>query len=361
MKSPRMFALLTILLAATIAFAQNQVPQLPPAPANAAPPSLQNNADPGYNAAIAACKNPPAKVPPIRWPATGPGPRDYQVTEISGVIAAGQQWKFLWQAAGNNGDGIVGTRDGGLLIAQNDNSDVVKLDKDGNASIAYTDTHTGGAVSINSKGAIFIVERGLHPAIWELSPHRRVLADHYNGDTMDCIPGGVLNDLTADSKGGAYFSMGGLYYASPKGVITEYGENLHTNGIILSADEKHLFVTNGGTVVEFDVQPDGSLTNQRDFAKLQEKTFGDGSTIDADGRMYVSTGPGVQVIGSDGTWLGLIPTPRPIISVSFGGPGRQTLFILARGAQDSTGQQIANAAQVYSIQMVAHGFAGRPK
>ncbi|HTW23849.1 MAG TPA: SMP-30/gluconolactonase/LRE family protein [Candidatus Baltobacteraceae bacterium] len=366
MKSLRMLALSTglvaaaTLLVAAIAFAQTQAPQLPPAPANAPPPSLQNNADPGYEAALAACKNPPAKVPPIKWPATGPGPRDYQVTEIPGVIAAGQQWKFLWQAAGNNGDGIVGTRDGGLLIAQNDNSKVVKLDKDGNASVEYTDTHTGGALSINSKGHLFIVERGLHPAIWELAPHHRLLADHYNGDTMDCIPS-VLNDLTADSKGGAYFSMGGLFYASPKGVITQYGENLHTNGIILSADEKHLFVTNGASVVEFDVQPDGSLTNQRDFASLPKGSYGDGSTIDADGRLYVSTGAGVQVIGADGMYLGVIPTPRSIISVSFGGPNRQTLFILARGAQDSTGQQIANAAQVYSIQMVAHGYAGRPK
>ena len=47
------------------------------------------------------------------------------VTAISGVIDAGQQWSFLWQEAGNNGDGIVGTDDGGLLIAQNDKSRVV--------------------------------------------------------------------------------------------------------------------------------------------------------------------------------------------------------------------------------------------
>jgi len=155
--------------------------------------------------------------------------------------------------------------------------------------------------------------------------------------------------------------MGGLFYANPKGVVTKYGDNLRTNGIILSPDEKHLYVTNVGTVVEFDVQPDGSLTNQRDFAKLQDKTAGDGSAVDAEGRVYVSTNPGVQVIGADGTWLGLIPTPRDIISMSFGGPGRHTLFILARGAEDSTGQQIANAAQVYSIQMIARGPSSRPK
>jgi hypothetical protein len=53
------------------------------------------------------------------------------------VIAAGQRWTFLWQEAGNNGDGIVGTDDGGLLIAQNDNSKVVKLDRNGKPSIVY--------------------------------------------------------------------------------------------------------------------------------------------------------------------------------------------------------------------------------
>ena len=48
------------------------------------------------------------------------------MTEIPGVIAAGQQWKFVWQEAGNNGDGIVGTDDGDLLLAQNDNSKVAE-------------------------------------------------------------------------------------------------------------------------------------------------------------------------------------------------------------------------------------------
>ena len=41
------------------------------------------------------------------------------------------------------------------------------------------------------------------------------------------------------------------------------------NGIILSPDEKTLYVTNGGVVLAFDVQADGSLTNQREFGMLR--------------------------------------------------------------------------------------------
>jgi gluconolactonase len=282
------------------------------------------------------------------------------VQEIPGVIAAGQQWKFLWQEAGNNGDGIVGTNDGGLLIAQNDNSRVVKLDKDGKASVAYADTHTGGSVSLNSKGALFIVQRGLRATVTQLEPQRKVLANSYQGDPLDCV-GGVINDLTADSNGGVYFTMGGVYYASPQGMVTKYGENITPNGIILSADEKTLYVTNGPTLAAFDVRPDGSLTNQREFAKLEGGGGGDGSTIDSTGRIYVTTNPGVQVISPEGKYLGIIPTPRGVISTAFGGQDKKTLFVLARGATDATGNEVANAAQVYAIQMLAQGYKGRAK
>ncbi|HTR47428.1 MAG TPA: hypothetical protein VMM16_08600, partial [Verrucomicrobiae bacterium] len=73
-------AILTIaagLLAAASAMGQSDAPPLPPPAANPAAPSLQANADPGYDAVLAACKNPPAKMPPIKWPATGPAASPY--------------------------------------------------------------------------------------------------------------------------------------------------------------------------------------------------------------------------------------------------------------------------------------------
>jgi gluconolactonase len=363
-----------VCLAAWVLLAAQAAPPLPPAAANAPAPSLQAPNDPGYAALIATCKTPP----PARGGRPGgagaagrgaagggrgaqaQGPRDYMVTEIPGVIAAGQQWKFIWQEAGNNGDGIVGTDDGGLLVAQNDNSRVIKLDAGGKASVVYSDTHTGGSLSMSTKGAVFVTSRGLRTAITQLAPRRQVVADRYQGEPLDCA-GGTPNDLTADSKGGVYFTMGGVYYVNPQGVVAKYGENVNPNGIILSADEKTLYVTNGPALAAFDVQPDGTLTNQREFARLEGGGNGDGSTIDAAGRIYVTTNPGVQVISPDGKYLGLIPTPRGVISLAFGGKDKRTLFILARGARDAKGEEVANAAQVYGIQMIAQGYRGRAK
>jgi gluconolactonase len=321
-------------------------------------PGVQAARDSKEPEVLKTCKVPPPAAgarPPGPRPAPAavePGPKT--VTEIPGVVAAGQQWKEIWEVDGNNADGIVATKDGGILIAQNDNSDVVKLDKDGKTSIAYVGTNTGGALAMNSKGALFIDNRGLSASIEELAPHRKTLANHYNGDSLDCI-GGVLNDLTADSKGGAYFTMGGLFYSDPQGKVTKYGENLFTNGIVLSEDEKHLYVTNGMAVAAFDVQKDASLTNQREFAKLQGGGFGgDGSAFDAAGRLYVTSNAGVQVIGADGKNLGVIPTPRDVISVVFSGPDRKTLYAVSR-------DNARNKDWIIAIEMIAQGPKGRGK
>jgi gluconolactonase len=369
MRPHRLLAIWLCALGPALLFGQSAgelAPLLPPPAPNAPPPSLQAVADPGYAALIATCKTPPPGRgggpgrAGGRGPAPVPGPRDYTITEIPGVIDGGQRWKFVWQEAGNNGDGIVGTNDGGLLIAQNDNSKVVKLDKNGKPSVVYADTHTGGSLSINKKGDVFIVQRGLKSGILQLAPRRRQLANAYQGDPLDCV-GGNPNDLSADSKGGVYFTQGGVYYADPKGTITKYGENITSNGIVLSADEKTLYVTNGPTLAAFDVRSDGSLANQREFAKLESGGNGDGSTIDAAGRIYVTSNPGVQVISPDGKYLGLIPSPRAVISAAFGGGDKKTLYVLARGATSVNGEEVANAAQVYAIQMVAQGFKGRAK
>ena len=367
MTSKAVLTIAACAIGSTVAFAQSLPPRVPAVPYT--PKSVQAPADPGYAELIKTCKTPPAgrggagrggPGGPGRAggpPAPAAGVREYKVAEIPGVIASGQQWKFLWQEVGNNGDGIL-FDDGGLLLAQNDNSQVLKLDDKGNTKVAYSDTHTGGALSMSPKGALFMVQRGLRANVTQLKPQRKLLASTYNGEPLDCI-GGVINDLTADSKGGVYFTMGGVFYASPSGVITKYGDT-QPNGIILSADGKTLYATNGPTLAAFDVQPDGSLTNQREFAKW-EGGGGDGSTIDSQGRLYVTTNAGVQVIGADGKVLGLIPTPRGVITCAFGGKDKKTLYILARGAKDANGEEVANAAQVWTIPMIAQGYKGRPK
>ena len=261
-------------------------------------------------------------------------PKDYVVTGIAGVIAAGAKWTEVWHDDGNNADGIIATKDGGVMFSQNDESRIVKIDKNGKVTYPYTGLETSGSLLVNSKGELFVLNRVFHPYIEELSPQKKVVANKDpNGDYMDCI-GGVLNDAVADSKGGIYFSMNGLYYAAPDGSVTKQdakGGNppLATNGIILTPDEKHVVVTNAGTLVSLDVGPDGQLNNQRKFANLDTSGLAEGQGaggFDADGRLYVSAANGIQVFDKDGKHLGNIPAQRGMVSVAISGPQRKTMY-----------------------------------
>src|SRR5262249_33746177 len=143
-------------------------------------------------------------------------------------------------------------------------------------------------------------------------------------------------------------------------------DNLRTNGITLSPDEKTLYVTNGSTIAAFDVQANGTLTNRREFAKLEAGGNGDGSAVDAEGRLYVTSAPGVQVFDKTGKYLGVIPTPRNVISVAFAGTDKKMLYIVGAGAEDAKGQPIREGVQqtgrtIYKLPTTAQGFKGRAK
>ena len=303
-----------------------------------------------------------------------PGLRDVRVTAIAGVVAAGSTWTVAWQGA-DNADGIVGTPDGGLLFAQEQPRRISRLDVMDRVSVVLEGTRGVGSISVDSKGRIVGVERtctdpGGRPeqcseptAVSVISPARVVLADRFEGKPL-----GRLNDLIVDAKGGVYFTVGGAYYAAADGAVSSLGDDIRANGIMLSRDEKIVYVTNGNAILAFDILPEGRVTNRREFATLAAGGNGDGMAIDKEGRLYVTSAPGVQVFATDGRYLGLIPTPRNAISVAFAGPGKRTLYVVGSGALGPDGQELKtpdgvrnNAKTIYRIPMETSGFAGRPK
>jgi gluconolactonase len=302
------------------------------------------------------------------------GAREVTISAIPGLVSAGSRWMLAWQGT-DNADGIVGTDDGGLLFAQEQPNRISKLDANDKVSVALEDTHGTGAIAIDARGRVLAVQRtctdpGRQPAqcaeptrIGVLSPERRILADSFESKPL-----GRLNDLVADKKGGVYFTVGGAYYVNAAGRVTSLGENIRANGIMLSPDERVLYVTNGGSILAFDVQTNGGVTNRRDFATLEAGGNGDGMAIDAAGHLYVTSQPGVQVFDRDGKYLGLIPTPRNAISVAFAGRDKKTLYIVGSGALGADGKEFItpdgvrnNAKTIYKLSMLTEGFKGRAK
>jgi gluconolactonase len=318
---------------------------------------------------LAKCKNPPKPFGiPISQSASAnaapPAPALPSPAAIPGVLAAGQSWKVVWSWEGNNVDGPIAGDNGTVLFANNDASNVMQLDPStGLAKIVYSNTNTGGAVSRGKNGELFVAERGLGSAIEELAPQRKVLANSFHGEPLECV-GGVVNDLSADSRGGVYVSVtgaagSGVFYVDPKGVVSQYGKDVPlANGIILSPDERTLYVTNGAIVYAFDVKPDGSLANQREFGKLQGGEGGDGSAVDQQGRVYIATGKSVDVFSAEGKFVGSIPGPGGLHGTFFGGRDKKTLFgIVFYGGWGTPSAR----NEIIAIPTLAQGYTGRAK
>lgn len=323
-----------------------------------------------YKATLSQCKTPPqpfaipsagnaaaatAAPPALVLPPTSP---------IPDVLQALESWTVVWSWEGNNVDGPIAGDNGALVFANNDAGNVIQFDPaTGLAKVVHANVNTAGAVSRSKNGALFVAERGFGGGITQLEPQRRVLADKFNGEPLECI-GGVINDLTADANGGVYFSVtgargSGVFYANAKGVVTQYGQNVPTaNGIILSPDEKKLYATNGATLFAFDVNADGSLTNQREFGKLQGGEGGDGSAVDQQGRLYVATGKSVDVFAADGKFVGTIPGPQGLHGTFFGGKDRKTLYgIVFYGTWGTPSARNA----IIAIPTISQGYTGRAK
>jgi gluconolactonase len=305
------------------------------------------------------------------------GEREAVVSPIPGVVGEQAKWNLVW-ADFVTADGITGTADGGILFAQEQTDKIIKITPDGQQYTFLENMNGPGSVSIDTSGRIFAVQRtcteplndelaGCNELtrVVQVAPESRLLATGFpDGRSL-----GRLNDLIADGNGGAYFTSRGAYHVDAGGKVSVVEEeNLLSNGIMLSRDGRTLYVTNNTVVIAFDVARDGSTSNRRDFASLNGDRGGDGMAIDNLGRLYVTASQGVHVIAENGTYIGLIPTPRSPITLAFSGPGKQTLYVPMMGAVGPDGKAWATpegirntAMTIYTLQMLTPGFAGRPK
>ena len=158
---------------------------------------LQAWQNPGLPAVLAKCKTPPPlnseRLKQVAAanadPANAGAPPEWAPVPASpaipGVIAAGQNWKVVWSWEGNNTDGPIAGDNGTLLFANNDASNVMKMDPaTGLATVLYGNANTAGAVSRSKNGALFVAQRGLGMGIEQLEPQRKMLANSYNGEPL---------------------------------------------------------------------------------------------------------------------------------------------------------------------------------
>ena len=266
---------------------------------------------------------------------------------IPGVVAPGVQPELVQEGFVFT-EGPVGTFDGGLYFSDIRANKIYHLDPAGKITVARENTGGSNGLALNSselyaaEGVAKLVSRG------NQNGRNVPVLEKVNGEAL-----GSPNDLIFDLRGGFYLTdpgaaplfpkiagrTGKVYYVStsnnaPVDLIDD--KITRPNGITLSADGRILFVddTLGDTIWAYDVQPNASVKNKRAFAKIPQLTDGeslaDGMAIDREGRIYVTTGAGIQVFDKKGKFLGVIKVPRQPANIAFSGKDKKTLYITAR-------------------------------
>jgi gluconolactonase len=309
-------------------------------------------------------------------------------TEIPGVIAAGTRIEVI-KSGFTGTEGPIGLPDGSLIFTETQANRITRIDANNQTSTFLENTNGANGLGFDAKGRLIAVQTTPgKTSIGAIYPkgQEATLSDSYDGK-----PYGRPNDLVVSRNGGVYFTEPGpnatpgqpgapaartlrggveppaapplapaVYYIPAGGKAMRIAEGIaRPNGIMLSADEKTLYVndTNGEHILAFDVKADGSVGNRRNFAKYPTvnktpagifNSGADGFAIDNAGRLYVVSIGGVHVFSPKGDLLGTIPLSLQGQNIAFAGPDKKTLYIVGRGS-------------AFKVRLMAEGFKGRAK
>ncbi|MGZ5010646.1 MAG: SMP-30/gluconolactonase/LRE family protein [Methylobacter sp.] len=268
-------------------------------------------------------------------------------------------------------EGPIGYSDGSLLFTETNDNRIVRIAPDNTVSTFLENSNGANGLALNASGELIAVQT-LKPQVGVIYPtdKQKTFTENFEGVAFQ-----RPNDVVLHKSGGIYFtdsgtrptkdnpnpppSHPGVFYISPAGELKRLANDIERpNGIQLNKDENVLYVANtlGEHVLAYDIATDGSISNRRDFAKLEGwkneenawSSGADGLAIDDNDRLYVASNAGIEVFSDKGEALGVIALPKKPQNIAFAGTDKKTLYAVGRGA-------------AYRIPLLAQGFKGRAK
>ncbi len=230
-----------------------------------------------------------------------PGDKLYRWTEKDGLETFRKPSR---QANGNTLDPR-----GRLVTCRHDARDVIRTESDGSITV-IVDSHAGG--KLNSPNDVVVQADG---TLWFTDPpyglKKRPKEQSFN----------AVYRLDPDTS-------------EPVAAVTNLS---YPNGLAFSPDGKFLYVAESdwkikpNFVMRYAVNADKTLSVGERFAEV-ETGAADGLRVDEQGRIFCTSGLGIEVFDPSGTRLDVIRTPKPASNCCFGGADGKTLFITARDA-----------------------------
>lgn len=267
---------------------------------------------------------------------------------LGDILIPGNDWELVGDGYKFT-EGTAANASGDVIFQDIPNSKTYAV-KAGKPVLIVADSKRGSGTIYGSFGEHYVVCADKKIMRYDANGKESVVADDIAG-----------NDLVAASNNNLYITSpdgrenpGKLYLVRPNGEKLVVDEGIkYPNGIALTPDQTQLYVTESTShwVWIFSIQPDGTLANKQRYGWLHvrdndENAWPDGMKCDTDGRVYVATNSGIQVLDQTGRVNVILPVPSGAPSnLCFGGKDFDELYISCRD-------------KVYRRKLKVHGANG---
>ncbi|MHA4811697.1 SMP-30/gluconolactonase/LRE family protein [Flavitalea flava] len=252
---------------------------------------------------------------------------------INDILIPGEDWELVGQGYQFT-EGTAVNAAGEVFYVDIPPSKIYKAGMDGKLTVLSTDIKKASGTAFGPDGNRYMAGASKQIIRYAINEKETVIADGISG-----------NDLVVAGNGNIYVtSPDGIDKASKIYLIRPDGEKKvvddglkFANGVTLSPDQTQLYIAESAShwVWIYTIQADGTLANKQRYGWLhapdtQEFAWPDGLRCDREGRIYVTTSLGIQVLDQTGRVNAIIPLPAGTRSPSnccFGGPDFNTLYV----------------------------------
>lgn len=237
-----------------------------------------------------------------------PNRRMLRYDEESGAVS-------VLRSDSGNANGNTRDRQGRLVTCEQGARRVTRTEPDGSITV-LADSFEGRR--LNSPNDVVVRSDG---SIWFTDPNYGIATDFVGRRAEQEQPANNVFRLNPDTR-------------ELRVVASDFWK---PNGLAFSPDESLLYVVDSGFLPDpegprhlrvFAVDAEGGLSGGEVLTEVSPG-IPDGLRVDTEGRLWVGAGDGVHCYAPDGALLGKIRVGEAVANLTFGGPGRNRLYLAA--------------------------------
>jgi len=244
------------------------------------------------------------------------------------VLLEGEDWQLVSEGHQFT-EGPAVNAQGEVFFTDVPKGQIFRVALDGHVSVFVDNSPGVNGLMFGPDGMLYCCQ----------SKKNQIVRYDADGKEEVLIEDAPCNDLVVLASGHGYYTdpqNKKVWRFSPDGSRAVVDEGIEfANGVIVTPDQTLLTVadTRGRFLYSYQIQPDGSLAYKQPDGHLHRpdesgQSGADGMTVDTEGRLYVATRMGVQVLDQMGRVHFIIAKPQPssLSNVVFGGPELNWLY-----------------------------------